>query len=111
MVTLLELSAELGADLKLAEGGTPASGQLSGVHVSELEDPTPYLEGGELLLTTGMPLGDEASIRAYVDRLQAKGVHALGFGLGAWLAEVPAGLQQACRQAGVELLLVPDKVP
>ena len=29
---------------------------LSWVHVSELADPTPFLEGGELLLTTGLAL-------------------------------------------------------
>ena len=27
------------------------------VHVSELEDPTPFLKGGEMLLTTGLGVG------------------------------------------------------
>ena len=27
---------------------------LTWVHVSELDDPTPFLSGGELLLTTGL---------------------------------------------------------
>lgn len=110
MVTLLELSSELGRELAPAGGGPAASRRLSGVHVSELEDPTPYLEGGELLLSTGMSLNtDDAG--SYVGRLQARGVQALGIGLGPHFAEVPGGLKEACRQADVELLVVPDGVP
>ena len=85
---------------------------LTGVHVSELEDPTPYLEGGELLLTTGMPLGGNASATGdYVARLRTRGIHALGIGLGPWLKEVPGHLVQACEEAGIQLLTVPDGVP
>lgn len=110
MVTLLELSSELGRQLAPAGGGPAASRRLSGVHVSELEDPTPYLEGGELLLSTGMSLNtDDAG--SYVGRLQARGVHALGIGLGPHFAELPGGLKEACRRADVELLVVPDGVP
>ena len=40
------------------------------LHVSELDDPTPWLEGGELLLTTGLGVGELATTqRAYVRRL------------------------------------------
>lgn len=112
MVSLVQLSTELGPHLAPAGGAAPTARRLTGVHVSELEDPTPYLEGGELLLTTGMPLGGSAvSARAYVQRLAAKGVHALGIGLGPWLPRVPAALAEACAEAGVELLVVPDGVP
>ena len=86
--------------------------QLSGVHVSELADPGAYLEGGELLLTTGIPLGGTADAADdYVQRLAAKGVAALGLGLGEGLDSVPPELVRACSAAGVELLVVPDGVP
>lgn len=112
MVSLVELSTELGSHLVSVGGRGLTARQLSGVHVSELEDPTPYLEGGELLLTTGMPLGGSAAATgAYVARLQAIGVHALGIGLGPWLAQVPAYLADACVEAGIDLLTVPDGVP
>ncbi|WP_105030233.1 PucR family transcriptional regulator [Arthrobacter ruber] len=112
MVSLVELSAQLGPHLATVGGQGLRPRQLSGVHVSELEDPTPYLEGGELLLTTGMPLiGKRAATSAYVHRLRAKGVHALGIGLGPWLAEVPDYLEEACSKAGIDLLTVPDGVP
>lgn len=112
MVSLLELSTDLGSHLVPVAGRKLSARQLSGVHISELEDPTPYLDGGELLLTTGMPLGgNEAATGAYVSRLQARGIHALGIGLGPWLEQVPAYLTDACVDAGIDLLTVPEGVP
>ncbi|WP_205314872.1 PucR family transcriptional regulator ligand-binding domain-containing protein, partial [Nonomuraea lactucae] len=79
------------------------------VAVSELEDPTPFLEGDELLLTTGMRL--EADFSGYVARLVARGVAGLGFGVGLSHEHVPAGLVQAASAAGLPLLEVPREVP
>ena len=45
-----------GCDLKLAAGCEHADREIRWVHISELEDPTPWLSGGELLLTTGIQL-------------------------------------------------------
>ena len=112
MVSLSELCAVLGAHLVPVNGRSLPARELTGVHVSELEDPTPYLDGGELLLTTGMPLGGSpAATGRYVDRLRAKGVHALGIGLGPWLTDVPDYLSAACDDAQIHLLAVPDGVP
>ncbi|MBA2694315.1 MAG: PucR family transcriptional regulator ligand-binding domain-containing protein [Actinobacteria bacterium] len=67
---LTELCAALGADLVPVPGSAPASVPVTAVHVSELTDPTPFLEGGELLLTTGMALRPPApDVTAYVARL------------------------------------------
>lgn len=112
MITLPHLVSALGSELRVAPGLAASNRPLSGVHVSELQDPTPYLEGGELLLTTGMPLAaGQAEVHAYVTRLAARGVSALGIGLGPWAATPPAALTQACRAAGLDLVLVPDGVP
>lgn len=112
MVYLSELCAVLGAHLVPVNGRSLPARELTGVHVSELADPTPYLDGGELLLTTGMPLGGSpAATRQYVERLRIRGVHALGIGLGPWLADVPAYLSDACDEAQIHLLAVPDGVP
>lgn len=112
MITLPHLVSALGNALSTAPGLAPSNRALSGVHVSELQDPTPYLEGGELLLTTGMPLAaDQAEVHAYVTRLAARGVSALGIGLGPWAATPPPALTEACRAAGLDLVLVPDGVP
>ncbi|GAA3690867.1 hypothetical protein GCM10023081_30330 [Arthrobacter ginkgonis] len=117
MVSLAHLCSRLGGSLQPAIAGPVSARQLSGVHVSELEDPTPYLEGGELLLTTGIPLrgaglhAGQATTAAYVRRLAGRGVAALGLGLGEGLDTVPPALAEACREAGLELLVVPDGVP
>ncbi|GAA1568083.1 PucR family transcriptional regulator [Actinomadura kijaniata] len=80
------------------------------VAVSELEDPTPFLEGGELVLTTGMRL-TSGNAAAYVARLVARGVVGLGFGVGLTHGTVPAGLLEAARAQGLPLLEVPRATP
>ncbi|MEO3802940.1 PucR family transcriptional regulator [Nonomuraea sp. B1E8] len=79
------------------------------VAVSELADPTPYLEGGELLLTTGMRMAGDLS--GYVARLVARGVAGLGFGVGVSHEEVPAALVAAAEEHGLPLLEVPRETP
>ena len=112
MISLAQLHGQLGSDLRTVKGGPVAVRQISGVHISELEDPTPYLEGGELLLTTGIPVsGGEAKVQAYVRRLVERNIAALGLGLGAGVDEVPPGLIAACAAEGLELLVVPDGTP
>lgn len=112
VISLAQLQHQLGNDLRPASGTTVAQRKVSGVHISELVDPTPYLEGGELLLTTGIPLvGPAAGVRAYVKRLVDRGVAALGLGLGAGVDEVPPALLDACEAAGLALVLVPDGTP
>ncbi|WP_026536700.1 PucR family transcriptional regulator [Arthrobacter sp. 9MFCol3.1] len=91
--------------------------ELTGVHVSELEDPTVFLYGGELLLTVGLQLGGlNGDARAdaaqnYVRRLVDGGVAALGLGLGSGHAMVPDELRAACVESGLPLLTVPRESP
>jgi len=81
------------------------------VAVSELPDPTPFLQGGELVLTTGMWAADPGDSEAYVARLVARGVAGLGFGVGFGHAEVPPALVEAAERHGLPLLEVPAPVP
>ncbi|GAA1260446.1 PucR family transcriptional regulator [Kitasatospora nipponensis] len=82
------------------------------VHTSELDDPTPFLEGGELLLTTGIKLGKSSkSLQAYVHRLADAGVVGLGLGVGLSHTEVPQPLVEAAAQRGLPLLRVPEPTP
>lgn len=82
-------------------------------HASELADPVPYLDGGELLLTTGLelPVGDAAAMLGYTSRLAAAGVVGLGFGVGVHHEQVPPALLGAARETGLPLLEVPQHVP
>ena len=54
MLSVRELARDL--ELELLAGDDAADAPVRWVHISELLDPTPWLSGGELLLTTGMQL-------------------------------------------------------
>lgn len=108
MVTLVQLVAALGPALVPLNEAARAAVQIDGIHISELRDPAPYLEGGELLLTTGMSLGGSpGEVREYVERLHVRGVSALGLGVGLSLDDAPEVLRDACTELGLPLLVVP----
>ncbi|BBX28026.1 PucR family transcriptional regulator [Mycolicibacterium alvei] len=78
------------------------------VATSELADPGPFLEGSEILLTTGLETGDwDDQWDGYVRRLGDAGVAAVGFAVGLTHAETPAELAVACRRHQVNLFEVP----
>ncbi|MEU0488401.1 PucR family transcriptional regulator [Nocardiopsis sp. NPDC006139] len=82
------------------------------VAVSELTDPTPYLAGGELLLTTGVRWADSRpDLREYVRRLARRDIAGLGFGVGVALERTPEKLREAAAEFGVVLLEVARRTP
>jgi purine catabolism regulator len=83
------------------------------VHNSDLDDPTPFLAGGQLLLTTGRQFVDnpDPDFDSYVARLTAAGVAALGFGTEVITHGVPVGLVAACAAVGLPLFEVPYRIP
>ncbi|MFE5026599.1 PucR family transcriptional regulator [Streptomyces sp. NPDC056656] len=82
-------------------------------HVSELADPVPYMEGGELLLFTALKLDaeDPEAMRRYVKRLAGAGVVGLGFAVGVNYDAVPQALVDAAREEEFPLLEVPRRTP
>lgn len=100
--------AELGLVARAGQAGLDRS--IAWVHTSELADPTPFLEGGELLLTTGLALR-EADCEELVGLLVAAGVAGLGFGVGISHREIPPQLVDAAEVAGLPLLEVPRPTP
>ena len=82
-------------------------------HVSELADPVPYMEGGELLLITALKLDadDPDVMRRYVKRLAGAGVVGLGFAVGVNYEEIPKALVDAAEEEGLPLLEVPRRTP
>jgi purine catabolism regulator len=110
-VTVAALVANPTLDLRLHTTAAPVDRPVSWVHVSELADPTPFLEGGELLLITGVALRDGSPVEDYVARLVTAGVVGLGFGTGVGRDEVPAELVAAAEAGGLALLEVPRPTP
>ncbi|MBP2702868.1 PucR family transcriptional regulator [Microbispora sp. RL4-1S] len=104
--TLRRVAAIAPLRLRVLAGGDALDRPVRWVAVSELEDPTPFLEGGELVLTTGMRLSaDDAT--PYVTRLVAGGATGLGFGVGLSHDAVPPSFVEAAGAAGLPLLEVP----
>ncbi len=101
-----------GMPLKLLAGEDAVARPVRWVHSSELEDPTAWLKGGELILTTGMGVGDTAAKqRAYVKRLVDAGVAGLGFGLGFGHDKTPKSMITEASKHGFPLFEVPYPVP
>jgi len=78
-ITVRELleTPHLGLYLVAGQGGLDRA--VTWAHVCELEDPVPWLEGGELVLTTGIAVPEPPDRqRAYIRRMAEGGVTALG---------------------------------
>ncbi|ONI80949.1 PucR family transcriptional regulator [Saccharothrix sp. ALI-22-I] len=81
------------------------------VHITELTDPASFLKGGELVLTTGMPLPTDPSlVRRYVDELADVGAAALVIELVRRFHRAPDALVRACRTRGLPLVTLAKDV-
>ncbi|MET9414167.1 PucR family transcriptional regulator [Streptomyces klenkii] len=82
-------------------------------HVSELADPVPWMDGGELLLITALKIDaeDPEAMQQYVRRLVRAGVVGLGFAVGVNYETVPQALVDAAAAEGLPLLEVPRRTP
>ncbi len=94
-LTVASLIGELG--LELVSGQESAQAHVRWVHSTELPDPTPWLKGGELLLTTGIQLTGPKLQRELVERLADHDIAGLGFGTGFAHRRLPAALVTAAR--------------
>ena len=102
-----------GADLGVRAVLLPAPhAAVTWVVATELLQPASYLEGGELVLTTGLVMADAeaATWREYVASLVEAGVAALGLGTGIAFDTVPEDLREACRAGRLNLIEVPLEV-
>src|SRR4051794_6231437 len=109
MLTVRSLVSEVG--LELAAGEDAADAPVRWVHITELPDPTPWLSGGELLLTTGIQLRDEKSQREFVRRLAGHHLAALGFGTGFDHEKLPEALADEAKKLGFPVFEVPYELP
>ena len=109
MLTVRGLVGELG--LELAAGSEGADAPVRWVHISELPDPTPWLSGGELLLTTGFQLDTPERRRQFLKRLSASHLAGLGFGTGFNHPTVPPDLVEQANELGFPVFEVPYELP
>ena len=109
MLTLRELTGELGVSLLAGESGLDLP--IRWVHMTELLDPTPWLSGGEVLLTTGMQLDTPAHQRQFIELLAERQVAGVGFGIGFGHEQVPEALVEAAREREFPVFEVPYELP
>jgi DNA-binding PucR family transcriptional regulator len=108
-LTVESLLAELGLDL--SSGHEAAGARVRWVHSTELVDPTPWLTGGEMLLTTGLQLDKPKAQREFVERLKDRGIAAVGFGTGFAHERIPPALLTAARKLQLPVFEVPYELP
>ncbi|TGO04555.1 PucR family transcriptional regulator [Serinibacter arcticus] len=103
-----------------AQDGADAT-PVTWAHSTDLADPTPFLEPGSIVLTTGAQLPVDAvdggatapgdTVDAYVERLRDAGVLALGYGSDVVRGCPPPALVTACDRIGLPLFEVPYATP
>jgi PucR family transcriptional regulator, purine catabolism regulatory protein len=109
MLTIREVLADV--DVALLAGEANVDMPVRWVHISELPDPTPWLSGGELLLTTGLGLDTPKQQREYIATLADHGLAGLGLGTGFTHNKVPKALLEAARERDFPLFEVPYELP
>lgn len=110
----ITLSALLAAPaLKLQRVGTSDATDIpvQWVAVTELEDPQPFLSGGEVVLTTGLRQKSATSQRTFVKRVHASGALAIGFGTGLSHEKVPNAFLDQADELGLPVFRVPYETP
>ncbi len=109
-MTVRELLSDPALDLRVVVDG-PLDRPIRWVHTTELADPSRYLQGGELILTTGVWRDAGLTSTRFVAPLRQMDVAALGYGIPTADGDVPADLERACRRAGLPLIAVPFELP
>jgi purine catabolism regulator len=108
-LTVESLIGELG--LTLSSGQDSATKHVRWVHITELVDPTPWLKGGELLLTTGIQLTNAKAQHELIERLAEHEIAGLGFGTGFAHKKLPVALVNAARKREFPVFEVPYELP
>src|ERR671927_692162 len=81
------------------------------VAVTELEDPQRFLNGGELVLTTGLRMKSAPEQRRFVRQVQRAGAVGIGFGVGLSHDAVPPALIAEANRWGLPVVEVPYGTP
>jgi purine catabolism regulator len=112
MITVQDILEIPGLNLKLCAGKKAVGNPVRWVHIAEMSDPTRWLKGGELLLTTGLALVDrEAEQLAMLQRLIDANLSGLGFGVGFGFKTVPEAMVALAERHDFPLFEVPYNIP
>jgi purine catabolism regulator len=111
----ISLAALLGvSSLNLSKAGvaeTTWHQDINWVAVTELEDPQRFINGGELVLTTGLRLRSAPEQRRFVRQVQRAGAVGIGFGVGLSHDVVPPAMIAEANRWGLPMVAVPYETP
>ncbi|MER5753234.1 PucR family transcriptional regulator [Streptomyces sp. NPDC002088] len=111
-VSVREVLSYPALQLRLLAGGAGLDRSVSWAHASELEDPTPWLLGAEIIMTTGLALPRSAAgQRAYLERLDDAGVAALAVSVQLHMPPLRRAFFDTAEERGMPVLEVPLAVP
>ncbi|MFD1213217.1 PucR family transcriptional regulator [Arthrobacter sp. GCM10027362] len=111
-VTLANLLATPSLRLHLAGTATGhPDDPITWVASTELEDPLPFLSGGEVVLTTGLRQKTAAAQRRFVRRVHEAGAVAIGFALGLTHQRVPPAFLAEADVLDLPVFEVPYETP
>ncbi|MBT2513237.1 PucR family transcriptional regulator [Arthrobacter sp. ISL-30] len=96
---------------KVGQAQTTLDADIHWVAVTEQEDPQRFLNGGELVLTTGMRLRTAAEQRRFTRQVQRAGAVGIGFGTGLTHDAVPPALIAEADRWGLPVVEVPYQTP
>src|ERR1700677_2601103 len=110
---LLDLDVLRRGSPRVVAGADRLGAPVRWVHVLELADAAHLLQGGELVLTTGIALPADGELLArYAGELAAAGVSALAVELGRrYTSALPAALVRAAQERGMALIAFEREVP
>ncbi|MFB4265676.1 PucR family transcriptional regulator [Nonomuraea sp. GTA35] len=111
-LTVEDLLRSPALQLRVLAGEAGLSRSVSWAHVSELDDPTPWLLGAEVIMTTGIGVPRTAARqRAYLERLDDAGVSALALSAQLHVPPLRPAFFAAAEERGMPVLEVPLAVP
>ncbi|MEV6104327.1 PucR family transcriptional regulator [Streptomyces sp. NPDC051940] len=109
---VLELPALRGGLPEVLAGARQLERRVRWVHAGEVPNIASLLEGGELLLSTGLGIGTRpAEQRAFVTRLVDRRIAALVVELGQRFTRLPDAIVQTARGADLPLVQLHREVP
>lgn len=111
-ITVAELVALPHLGLEVVAGLAGLEREVGWAHVCELEDPRPWLEGGELVMTTGMAVPREPGRQAaYLERLAACGVAGLAISKDLCAPPLTPSFLHSAERLGFPVVAVSIEVP
>ncbi|MET0303318.1 MAG: PucR family transcriptional regulator [Microbacteriaceae bacterium] len=111
LVRLRDLVEWPGSGIRIVDEAGGLDRPVRLVHPTELVDPSPFLRGGELILTVGGELSSESACREFVEALVRRSAVGIGLAVDVPGYRPPAHLAAAAARVGLPLFTVPTTLP